>query len=203
VTGVAREVAPFTMGVDCLSLPDEATAAAFYASGYRFFGLYLEVLTDAARDAVFNAGMGILPITLARTKEPLTPELGRQMGGDTVTRAMARHIPMSVHIVLDLESPMEGSDVIGDLNEAAGVIDRAAYQSMLYVGAPQPLTAVELYALKPDRYWRSISRVPEPACGWSCLQLTPGNQTIHGHLVDVDVIQQDYRGRVPVLWFPS
>lgn len=203
MTGIARVLPPFQLGFDCLDPLTEATAAAFYASGYRFVGRYLESLSIAERDAIFNAKLAIAPITYARTT-PLNGTLGQQVGAQSVRRAVSWGIPPSVHVTIDNEATHgEVADVIAYLNGFAGALTSGGYGAMLYVGRPESLTAQELFALRPNRYWRSISMVPEPACGWCMMQLTPGDQVIHGHQVDVDVSQADYFGRLPVLWYPA
>lgn len=203
MTGVARTLPPFQLGFDCFDPLTGATAAAFYASGYRWVGRYLKNLTITERDAIFNAKLAIAPITYARLT-PLNGVLGQQVGATSVRRAVGLGCPPSVHVTIDNEATHgEVVDVMAYMNGFAGALVSGGYGAMLYVGRPEVLDEQELFALKPNRYWRSISKVPEPVCGWCMMQLTPGDQIIHGHQVDVDISQADYFGRLPVLWWPA
>jgi hypothetical protein len=91
---------------------------------------------------------------------------------------------------------MPSADLGAYVNAWAQAMKSGGYDPGLYVGSGTPLDGTQLYALSVDRYWKSLSQVSEPTCGWSMIQLYP-ETTIAGVLVDVDVIQQDYKGRVP------
>jgi hypothetical protein len=205
--GVARGAAPFVRGFDCLAPVPGYVARQMYADGYRFAGRYLDAgpnaLTIDERDALFAAGLAIVPITLATTGVPLTQELGHSRGAFTVHKADALYMPREVHITIDLEAVHEGSDVAGFVNAFTSELTAAGYGAMLYVGAGQPLAGHELYELAPGRYWRSGSRVPEPDCGYCMYQLPPLDQTICGQRVDVDVTCCDFRSRTPTFWMPA
>ncbi|MDE2102695.1 MAG: DUF1906 domain-containing protein [Patescibacteria group bacterium] len=202
VVGIARAIAPFERGIDCLSPMANNVARMFKAEGYTFVGQYLEVLTPAVRDGIFAAGLAILPITEAITHVPLNETVGTERGKRSKGLAVALGIPATVHITIDLESTQgSAEDVAAYVDATHDAFD--IYGSMLYVGADQPLNGAELFARKPNRYWRSGSFVPEPACRWCCIQLTPLDQIIHTQRVDVNVIQADGFGRTPILWWPK
>ena len=57
------------------------------------------------------------------------------------------------------------------------------------------MTGLEVYNLPGFPYWKSMSRVPEPACGWAMIQIYPDNLVLGGLGVDVDIIGRDYKGR--------
>jgi len=82
-------------------------------------------------------------------------------------------------------------------------IKTAGYIPGLYVGSGALLDSKELYALGVVRYWQSLSKeidargeFAEPSCGWCMIQLYP-SVSVAGVWVDVDVVQKDYRGRLP------
>lgn len=204
MTGVARAAPPFLHGVDSLAPVTDAVARAFWADGIRFWGRYLENLTLAERDVLFNVGFAILPITEATTSVTLAADLGASRGAQSVRRAAALGCPPSVHVTIDLESTTGDAAAVTAFADAFhGALASGGYDSMAYIGAGQPLDAAQIYGLKSTRYWRSISYVPEPQCGWSCIQLRPGDQVVHGQRVDYDTVESDFRGRTPVLWWPS
>ena len=76
---------------------------------------------------------------------------------------------------------------------------------LAYVGAGQPLSAQELYALPSVHlYWRSGSRdMPEPLCEFAIWQIPPLEQIVAGVNVDMNITGADLRGRRPMLWYPS
>lgn len=201
--GVARVASAFTRGIDCLASMANNTARQFKADGFDFVGRYLENLTPAERDGIFAANMGILVLTEA-TSGPLDASVGTARGVESVNRLIALKAPTGLHVTTDLEST---HGVVADVELFADAFHDAlavgSQQQMLYVGAGQILTAEQLFARKANRYMRSGSKVPEPACSWCVDQLRPLDQIIHGQRVDVDFIEEDDEGRLPMLWWPS
>ncbi len=112
--------------------------------------------------------------------------------------------PAGVTVWLDLEGPGgTAADITAWVNAWAHEVKAAGYDAGLYVGYGTQLTSHELYALAVDRYWHSVSRVTdsanalaEPTCGWCMYQLNPSVMRC-ATWVDVDVVQEDYQGRVP------
>jgi hypothetical protein len=203
--GVARAAAPFSKGFDCLAPVSADAGARLRQAGFEWVGRYFETLTAAERDTLFQLGFGIKLITTA-ARAPLYDAIGAEAGVRTVALARALEAPNGLHITIDLEATGDNpADRVADyVNNRAHAVNSAGYESDLYVGAGQPLNGAELYKLAPTLYWRGGSAaIPEPACGWSILQLYPTDQEIEGQRVDVDIIQCDYRGRLPVLWWPT
>lgn len=201
--GVARPALPFTRGIDCLTPMANNVARMFYADGYRFVGRYLETLTLLERDWIFSAGHGIFLYTEA-TPGTLDAAAGSSKGIASVARAKALKAPSDLHILIDLEATHgDAASVTDYANTFHDELVSGGQDSITYVGAGQILNATELYALKTHRYMRSGSLVPKPACGWCALQLSPLDQMIHGQRVDVVIVENDYKGRLPTLWWPS
>ena len=118
-------------------------------------------------------------------------------GPRTVEELKALQIPAGVTVWLDIESigaDVSPQHVIDSINSWADAVIAGGFQPGLYVGAGVGLTASQLYALRVVRYFRSMSLVPEPACGFSMSQYGP-SFTIAGTLVDIDLAHEDYRGR--------
>ncbi len=160
---------------------------------------YLGVINPTRLLQVMDAGLAFMPVTLA----------GHMHGESSVNYCHELCIPQGVTVWLDLEGqtafetpPLE---LIGKINAWADAIQNAGYMPGLYVGVPQPLTSDELYSLKVVRYWRgqgSIrdrhNQLAEPTgCGWCMTQAYPQHNRA-GVLVDDDMIQEDYKSRLPV-----
>jgi hypothetical protein len=201
--GVARTAPAFTRGIDCLTPMANNVARMFKADGYIFVGRYLETLTLLERDWIFSAGLGIFLYTEA-TSGFLDAAAGSGRGIASVARAKALQAPPTLHTLIDLESTTGDAASVSDYaNVFHDELVSGGYDSITYVGAGQILDAAQLYALKTHRYMRSGSLVPKPKCGWCALQLSPLDQIIHGQRVDVVIVENDYDGRRPTLWFPS
>lgn len=203
--GIARPAPAFLRGFDCLSPLANNTARQFKADGYDFVSRYLENLTATERDGIFSAGLAILLLTEATTSVTLDAPLGRLRGSSSVRRASALEAPSSLSVVIDLESCKGDAGTVAEFTDAfhdelvAGLQD-----SMVYVGADQPLDAIQLYLLKTHHYMRAGSfQIPEPRVGWCCIQLSPLDRTVHGQRVDFEIIQSDALGRTPTLWWPT
>lgn len=203
MSGVARQIPPFSLGFDCLAPCSNAVARRAKASGFSWIGRYLDNLTIQERGGIFDAGLAIVPVSVAVTHAVLTADLGAHRGAELGREAVALGCPPGVHLFLDLESTMAGSDCAGYINAASEAIAAAGYAAGLYAGMPQPLSGSELYELAPTRYWRGGGAVPEPQCGFCVLQLPPLDQVMfEGQRVDVDIVCCDFKGRTPIGWYP-
>jgi hypothetical protein len=202
--GVARACAPFLLGFDVLEPVTEPMLQAATARGFQWIGRYLETLKPAERDLIFRYGFGIAPLLEAMTVQVLTAATGSARGELADAQASAIGTPLGVHVTIDLELPRAGSDVLGHVDALADRILSGRRGAALYVGVPQPLDGANLFAARPNRYWRGAGDVPEPACGWAALQLEPlEGVVLAGTKVDVDVSQADRFSRVLTMWWPQ
>jgi hypothetical protein len=185
------------LGTDSLELVDTAEkAAGLRAAGIDFVLQYLGTATASSVNVVLSAGLAFMPVTRANHWD----------GPTSVTQLAALGLPQGCTVWLDVEG-VQNPDVptlIANINAWAKAVSGAGYMAGVYVGAGALLTSQELYELTVTRYWKSQSRVQdrygnlaEPQCGWCMLQTFPSTivATIN---VDVDIVQQDYLGRVPV-----
>jgi hypothetical protein len=164
----------------------------------RFVVRYLGSITSEEVDAILGAGLALMVVTYA----------DRWDGPTTVQQLKAAGIPMGTTVWLDVESigpSLTPEEIAGKINTWARIVRNAGYDPGLYIGVNVQLTAADLYALVNDRYWHSCSRIldrngapNEPQCGCCMRQLRPPNVVVGGSIVDVDVIEQDYEGRVPM-----
>jgi hypothetical protein len=200
--GIARACPPFLLGFDCLTPVNEEIATQAAARGLRWVGQYLEVLTPATRDLIWAHDLGIAPLTEAETSRPLSVQTGADRGALAVAQCEGLEMAPTVHVTIDLELPYGGSDCPGHVNAFSDRLLKAYFAAALYVGVPEPLNAPQLFALRPNRYWKGGGQVPEPHCGWSALQLEPlEGLVLAGTRVDVNVSKLDYFGRAMTMWW--
>jgi hypothetical protein len=182
-----------------------AQAKALAASGVEGFVGYLGAMTPARLAAILDAGLAFMPVTTA----------GEYADGaaDELAHLKALSIPAGATVWLDLEGPKawasDTDELAAKINAWAKAIKAAGYMPGLYVGAPQPFTGPQLYALAVERYWLGIGRCigrdgldAYPKCGWCMRQdwHAQGNGTLWkdtGVLVDTNAIQADHFGRLP------
>jgi hypothetical protein len=199
-------------GVDSLPYSQAGTlaqAVALKATGVDFFVGYLGVINKARLEYLLDAGLAFMPVTLAE----------RYDGGDAVRHCMSLGLPPGTSVWLDLEGKAAWETpapvLMAKINAWADAVKTGGYMPCLYVGAPQPLSGKELYALKVVRYWLGIGRCIDktgadayPTCGW-CVRQDWHGQTngmlwppphVHSDervFVDTNSIQCDHRGRLP------
>jgi len=204
---------PGARGVDSLPFSQGGTAAqaiALRASGVEFFVGYLGAMNPARLKYVLDAGLAFMPVTFA----------GEYKDGalDEIRQLKALGIPSGATVWLDLEGldawNMNPAELMRLINAWGTDIKNAGYVPGLYVGAPQPLTSDELYALKVYRYWLGIGRCVDrngkdayPKCGWCMRQDWHGQKNgmlwkNTGVFVDTNGLQCDHSGRLPA-WVVS
>jgi len=192
-------------GIDSLPFSQGGTAQQardLFDSGIDFVVGYLGAINATRLGYILDAGMAFMPVTFA----------GEYFDGalDELKQLDALGIPKRTTVWLDLEGKKSyewpTQDLIARINEWAKQIINEGYEAGLYIGSPQPLTADELYRLKVTRYWKAPSRVVDrngisydgPQCGFCMYQCWPSIMWKDtGVFVDVDFIQQDFRGRLP------
>lgn len=195
---------PFpSLGVDCITTLDAVRCKGLVGAGMRFACRYLGSLTVAERDVILASGMGISPVTYGRTSwDGLSSGAGIVDGGVDLAHLTDAGIPSGATVWIDLEgvpSSTSAADVEAWVDARSYRLKKAGYDVGLYIGAAPGLSGDQAYSLpNVDRYWRSLSRVPEPTCGFSLLQLFPTTM-IAGTSVDVDCVQQDWHGRLPIM----
>jgi hypothetical protein len=180
-------------------------ARALKATGVDGLIGYLGAVNPARLSYVLDAGLSFMPVTFAAEY--------RDGAEDEVAQLRALGIPAGACVWLDLEgldawnmNPRELSRLI---NAWTAPIEAGGWIPSLYVGAPQPLSGPDLYALKVKRYWLGIGRCIDrsgkdayPSCGW-CLRQDWHNQgngmlwKDTGVLVDTNSVQCDHFGRLP------
>jgi hypothetical protein len=185
----------------------KAQAEALKASGVDAFVGYLGKINATRLGYLLDAGLAFMPVTIAGEYE--------DGADDELSQLKALGIPAGATVWLDLEGQKAwGTDpkvLTAKIEAWAAKIVAAGYVAGLYVGAPQPLTGAELYALKGiTRYWLGIGRCVDrtgddayPKCGW-CMRQDWHNQPAGGFMwrntgvfVDTNGVQCDHFGRLP------
>ncbi len=163
-------------------------------------GFFFYLGGNATADAIANAhamGKGACIVSYSR-KEGWIPS--EALGEADATTALLRYRKLGVPLdglVDDCDLEGCGADPTGYVTKRTAVLVGAEPRIIPggYVGAETRLTGAQLYALPFQRYHRSCSKVEEPACSWSMIQLYPPNQMRGGVEVDINFACQDFRGR--------
>ena len=174
--------------VDCDTTLTAQTAAGLRAAGAAGVLRYLGALSPTELALILDAGLLCGLVTFADQWDPASVRAELQALG----------VPQGVCVAIDVESVHETADVVASrIDACSAAIASLGLLPALYVGADQPLDAAQLYARQTVRYWRSMSLVPEPRCGYSLAQ---GPTTvIAGVKVDIDYPRPDYYGRTWML----
>lgn len=158
--------------------------------------------SKAEVDRIVASGLALMLVTPSRLPG-WTPTgiLGEDDGDVAVAAAHALGIPKGATLWLDLEGCAGPAEETAEwVNAWSAIVAIEGYEAGLYVGAnPGGLDSEALWKLpRITRYWRSGSRVPEPARrGWCMQQLRPLDVDIGPLHVDVDIIEPDYLGGLP------
>ncbi len=193
------------LGFDTETALSGISAAALCQSGLTFAVRYLSIGAPEPSDlspeevvAILGSGLALMTVQHVRYVNWMpSAQLGTVDGQNAVANARACDLPSGVTIWCDSEGQSGGAiATMAYVNAWSAIVRAGGYDPGLYVGGGTPLDAQQLYSLDVDRYWKSFSQVSEPPCGWSLIQLFKP-MTIAGINLDVDVVQYDYKGRVP------
>jgi hypothetical protein len=196
---------PFSMGGTATQ------ALALKASGVDGVVGYLGAMNPTRLKYILDAGLGYMPVTKA----------GEYMDGaaDEIAQLKALGIPPGTTVWLDLEGKFawdmgktqEGmTKLMGLMISWARDIAAAGWMPGLYVGAPQPCSSKQLYAMPFVRYWWGLGKPTDitgalvyPDCGWCMIQQWHGQTNgmmwrNSGVFVDTNGVQKDHKGRLPM-----
>lgn len=201
------------IGFDTDTKLSAQSAGALAASGYRFAVRYLSLGAPSHGDLDAAELQAIVPVlNLMAVQHVRAPgwmpsaALGKADGEHAALNAKAAGILAATSVWFDLEGVAGGAtpaEVIAHADAWYNEVRAAGYLPGIYVGSGSVLSASDLYhKLGFSRYWKSFSRVPEPDVrGFTMIQLFD-TITVEGVAIDVDVIQKDYEGGLPV-WLTS
>lgn len=190
---------PFSLGVDTVLSLSPQNCRGLQAAGIKFAVRYLTgpyAIGPAERDVILSSGLALMLVTAA----------GAYDGMQSVRALRSLNWPAGATVWLDVEGCTETPiELAGKVNLWSHSVDAASFDPGMYVGAKSLLTSAQLYALAVDRYWHACSRLTdvagtaqEPARGFCMRQLRPYNTQVAGVVVDVNVVEADYRDSVPM-----
>jgi hypothetical protein len=208
------EIAPANtatiVGFDTIAKIDAAAAQRLVSAGLRFAVRYVslgrpspEALDALELDLLARAGLGVMAVQFARVAD-WNSVTGRADGEAAARGAIAAGLPPETTVWCDMEGAIPNAELAiaygngwYDGATSGGIADPGVYVG---AGLAPPLTEAELFHSLPfRRYWRSFSAVNNVQTrGYQMLQLFPGDQSIAGVEVDLDVLQTDYLGSRPV-----
>jgi hypothetical protein len=196
---IAKQAAFRMQGIDTdTSLLENSAIVAL--GGAKFVVRYAGDVTLSEAEAIFGEGLLLSLVQHPRTGVVSGP-LGSADGLSVVTQAHALGFPEGATVWCDLESWVGSvSDACAYVNEWSTCVVAGGYEAGLYVGyATSPLPSQALAALASTAYWKGCSAyINEPAgVGFQMYQLVPGDQSLGGILVDWNVVQRDFKGRLP------
>lgn len=181
-------------------------AADLAADGFDFAIRYWPALASDELHAILDASLALMLVSYGGHFPLGLPHRAVEHADTMLTKLDALGIPQGSTLWYDLEGiehERSAADIIDPLNAWADHVAQHGHVPGLYVGAQPRLTSMQLQKLHFVRYWKGLSRlidpdghITEPAVGWCCYQLFP---TVHrnGVDIDVDVVQHDFRGRLP------
>jgi hypothetical protein len=208
--GTVQPAANGLTGFDADSIISATVAAEFVGSGYAFCIRYLsrgagqqsgDLSYTEALD-ILNAGLALTAVQhVAASGWAPQASLGTEYGTHAAANAASIGLPPDMNIWCDLEgiqSQAAVADVIDYCNAWYDAVNAAGYVPGIYVGASCILDGQQLYDLKFQHYWKSLSNVPTiPNRGYQMVQ--HASQTVHGIGIDPDTTQTDMLGGT-VLW---
>ncbi len=158
---------------------------------------YLGCINNERLRYVLDAGLGFCPVTLAAAYN----------GKNAVSQCRGLGLPAGTTVFLDVEGKpardTPAAELMRKVNDWANDVAAAGYQPGVYFGVPQPLTSQQMHALRVVRYWHGMGRITdrqgnlaEPLNGWCVTQMYPSVDWA-GVWVDVNIVGQDYKKRVP------
>lgn len=202
MTWIVESAKPFARGVDTVDSAGLARLAPqARAEGFDFAYVYLGGASAAECQAIARV-MPIIPVTFGNRADP------SEAIGHMTTMGLPTKDPVTgttATVLLDAEGQSDTAAVLmATWNAWAAGIQKIGARACIYEGNENTIVTADQYgSLLMTGYWKSGSLVPCPtykgqAIGWMCTQLLPANHALQcGLVVDVDVIAQDYKGRVP------
>jgi len=196
---------PHARGIDTVQALNTAACRWLVQHHFDFVVRYLHGRYAATTDElerILCSGLACMLVTPSR-RPGWVPSgaLGDEDGHVALEALETLSIPSGATVWLDLEGIAHPPGETFRWADAwSRVIAGEGYQAGLYVGAnPGSLDSDDLWRLPHiTRYWRSGSRVPEPAVRGFCMaQLRPLDVELGPVHVDHDIIEADYRGDLP------
>lgn len=198
-------------GIDTVAILTPAKLAELRGIGHSFAVRYVPFggsstggwdVTRHEVEHILAAGMVLMLVQRCRVANWTPSALrGKGDGERAADYALALGYPAGATIWCDLEGVSLGvppDETIGHVNAWSTAVSAVGYSPGLYVGWQCGLTSAQLYhRLGLARYWRSASAVPEVQMRGYCMRQSV-EQIVAGLRVDMDTIQADHLGGLPI-----
>lgn len=196
---------PHARGIDTVERMTTSTCAMLVRNHLDFVVRYSHgryAIDKEEVNIILYSGLALMLVTPSRPNGwSATRDMGYGDGDRAVQVLTDLQIPETFTLLLDLEGCVsKAEDTFEWATAWATKIVQQRYIAGLYVGNnPGHLNSDDLWNLPyHTRYWRSASRVPEPANrGWCMQQLRPLETKFGPLCVDHNVIETDFKGDVP------
>jgi hypothetical protein len=171
--------------------------------GSASWSAYVENFSVSEFERLTKAGLGVMLTGFART-HVWSAETGAEDGQRIAAAALALGFPAEATLWDDLEDGVPSEILAGAYATAwwLAAVREGSRDPGIYVGAGSGFEdPTALHKAVPfRRYWRSFSEVPNVAVrGYQMIQLFPPNQLVGGVRIDMNVVQSDYLGGLPVV----
>lgn len=209
--GTVQKANPNLKGFDADTVVSASQAAYFNSNGYSFCIRYLSLgngqqsgdLSYNEACNILNAGLALSAVQHVRNAgwNP-SASLGNTYGENAASNASSIGLLSGMNIWCDLEGVASGTpaqNVIDYCNAWYNAVYDAGFIPGIYVGANCILNGNQLYDLKFQHYWKSLSNVPSvPQRGYQLIQSLE-QSLIDGLSIDNDLTQNDEKGD-SMLW---
>lgn len=204
---------PPTVGFDTSARLSLVQAVQLAAAGYRFALRYVlaphaavmeDPITVAEADALRAAGLAVGLLQGFQQASQINGPDGIRDGNAAASEALAVGYPVGATLWCDLEGRFGSAQPLIDyLNNWGRQVKAAGFIPGLYNGPQNVLNAAQIQALIFPAYWCPGAKVPKPARGYQLFQMLPASIPAPGTAIDVDVVERDARGDLPVFWGPA
>lgn len=197
---VAANIASGTNGFDRDYSPSATQFNQIYSDGYRFYIGYTQHMTDTDLSNALTNGFAVMMVE-GFYSGMVSDYTGAEWAQYAINAAQTIGYLTGCNLWLDLEGiSNSANEVIPWANDWYDAVQSAGYVPGIYVGEPEPLTSSQLYYdLNFSHYWRSCSgSTPNvDVRGYQMFQ-TQCNAVIAGISVDLDTVQTDNQGGLPI-----
>ena len=185
--------------IDTVVKINPTIAASLKAAGVDGVFRYLGSIDSKEVSAILGAGLMLGAVCFSRAPgwQP-SASIGASDGASMVAHAKSAGLLPGMTLWVDFEGPSgTATDQMAYINSCADQITAAGYVAGLYVGL-SALNPAQLFSTRVHAYWKSLSNVPTPTCGFQVYQIYPTTKIANVEL-DVDFTGSDYAHRQPMV----
>jgi len=205
LSGTVQSAAPGLRGFDANTIITAGVAQQFFSQGFSFCLRYISRGSEASKDlsaaeasAILSSGLALMPVQhVAAAGWTPSGSLGRQNGTHAAANATLVGFPPGVNVWCDLEGVNSATPAQAVIEYCQAWFDAVSAEGFvpgLYVGADAILTGQQLFDLRFQHYWKSLSKVPDiPIRGYQLVQHF-ASAPVNGISIDLNITQNDNQG---------